>query len=162
MSINKGNAHYMGWYTKLKKNDLATFGVSEKGWSNEELGLRWLKEVFDAETQQRWTPPIYCDKGMLNRVWLCSAGTEYRLLILDGHTSHFKREFFDYCLNGKILPLCLPAHSTHLLQPLDVGLFGPLQRHYSNGLDSFIRKGNAGMNKGEFLPLVIACWPPLH
>lgn len=53
MIINKGKAHYMGWYAKLKKHDLATFGVSEKGWSNEELGLRWLKEVFDVETRER-------------------------------------------------------------------------------------------------------------
>jgi len=91
---------------------------------------------------------------LLNQVQLYRAGTEYRLLILDGHTSHFNREFFDYCLNAKILPLCLPAHSTHILQPLDVGLFSPLQRYYSNGLDAFISKGNAGMNKGEFLPPV--------
>ena len=53
MMINKGKAHYMGWYAKLKKYDVATFGVSEKGWSNEELGLRWLKEVFAAETRER-------------------------------------------------------------------------------------------------------------
>jgi len=53
MIINKGKAHYMGWYAKLKKHDLATFGVSEKGWSNEEVGLRWLQEVFDAETRER-------------------------------------------------------------------------------------------------------------
>ena len=57
----------------------------------------------------------------LDRVLRYSAGTEYRLLILDGHSSHYNWEFFDYCLNAKILPLCLPAHSTHLLQPLDVG-----------------------------------------
>ena len=96
---------------------------------------------------------------LLNQVQPYRAGTEYRLLILDGHSSHFNWEFFDYCLNAKILPLCLPAHSTHILQPLDVGLFSPLQRHYSNGLDAFIRKGNAGMNKGEFLPLVIIFYP---
>jgi len=53
MIINKGKAHYMGWYAKLKKQDLATFRVSEKGWSNEPLGLRWLKEVFDVETRER-------------------------------------------------------------------------------------------------------------
>jgi len=52
MIINKGQAHYMGWYSKRKK-DLAIFGVSEKGWSNEELGLRWLKELFDSETRDR-------------------------------------------------------------------------------------------------------------
>ena len=53
MIINKGQAHYMGWYAKLQKQDLATFGVSEKGWSNEALGLRWLKEIFDIETWER-------------------------------------------------------------------------------------------------------------
>ena len=53
MIINKGKAHYMGWYAKLKTKDLACFGVSEKGWSNEALGLRWLKEPFDVETRKR-------------------------------------------------------------------------------------------------------------
>ena len=53
MIINKGRAHYMGWYAKLKRHDVATFGVSEKGWSNEELGLWWLKEIFDIETRMR-------------------------------------------------------------------------------------------------------------
>ena len=53
MIINKGKAHYMGWYAKLKKKDLATFGVSEKAWSNQARGLPWLKEVFDEETRER-------------------------------------------------------------------------------------------------------------
>jgi len=53
MIINKGQAHYMGWYAKLKRDDVATFGVSEKGWSNEDLGLRWLREIFDIETRAR-------------------------------------------------------------------------------------------------------------
>jgi len=54
MIINKRRAHYMGWYAKLKRHDAATFGVSEKGWSNEKLGLRWLKEIFDIETRMRY------------------------------------------------------------------------------------------------------------
>ncbi|PWW80908.1 hypothetical protein C7212DRAFT_161411, partial [Tuber magnatum] len=53
MIVNKGQAHNMSWYAKLKKKDVATFGVSEKGWSNERLRLRWLKKVFDKETQER-------------------------------------------------------------------------------------------------------------
>jgi len=76
-------------------------------------------------------------------------------LILDGHVSHFNWQFSDYRLNAKIIPLCLPAQSTYLVQPLDVGLFSPLQRHYSNGPHDFIRKGPSGMNKGEFLPYVL-------
>ena len=53
MIINKGQAHYMGWYAKLKRVDVGTFGLSEKGWSNEELGLRWLREIFDMKTRER-------------------------------------------------------------------------------------------------------------
>jgi len=53
MIINKGKAHCMGWYAKLKRDDVATFGVLEKGWSNEDLGLWWVREIFDIETWAR-------------------------------------------------------------------------------------------------------------
>ena len=46
--------------------------------------------------------------------------------ILDGHASHFSWEFLSFCLEHNMLVLCLPPHSTHILQPLDVGLFSPL------------------------------------
>jgi len=39
MVINKGQAHYMGWYTYLKTKDRAVIGVSPTGWSNEKLGM---------------------------------------------------------------------------------------------------------------------------
>jgi hypothetical protein len=31
-----------------------------------------------------------------------------------------------YCWSRKIIPLCLPSHTTEKLQPLDVGIFLPL------------------------------------
>jgi len=74
------------------------------------------------------------------------------LLIIDGHDSHVTWEFLDYCLQNDIIPLCLPAHSTHILQPLDVGLFGPLQSNYSKCLDDFVEGGETGINKGDFYP----------
>ncbi|RPB16717.1 hypothetical protein P167DRAFT_480848, partial [Morchella conica CCBAS932] len=46
-------------------------------------------------------------------------------------------------------------HSTHILQPLDVGLFGPLQRHYTNALDDWAQNGNTGIHKGTFFPLLM-------
>jgi len=52
--INKRVAHYSGWYSGLKKGDRALFGVSEKGWSNKKLAMRWLHEVFDMETKARY------------------------------------------------------------------------------------------------------------
>jgi hypothetical protein len=50
--------------------------------------------------------------------------------------SHFNWEFFDFYLKNNFYPICLPVHSTHLLQPLDVGLFGPLQRAYTTELEA--------------------------
>ncbi|RPB06842.1 CENP-B protein, partial [Morchella conica CCBAS932] len=73
----------------------------------------------------------------------------------DGHVSHCTWQFFSFCLANKIIPLCLPAHSTHLLQPLDVGLFGPYQRNYSNALDGWLQDGNVGIHKGTFYPLLL-------
>jgi len=75
-----------------------------------------------------------------------------RLLIMDGHSSHVSWEFLDYCLTHDIIPFCLPPHSTHLLQPLDVGLFSPLQRNYSSCLDDLLEGGQRGVNKGVFYP----------
>jgi len=51
--INKGTAYYMGWYAGLKKKDLASFGISEKGWNTEKTGLIWLKETFDKKTREK-------------------------------------------------------------------------------------------------------------
>ena len=73
---------------------------------------------------------------------------------MDGHTSHVTWQFFDYCLEHNIIPLCLPPHSTHLLQPLDVGLFGPLQKHYGSVLDEWLSESNLGIHKGTFYPYV--------
>ena len=58
--INKEVADYIDWYAGLTKDGLATFasGVSEKGWSNEKLGLSWLKDCFDSETKERYAPPF--------------------------------------------------------------------------------------------------------
>lgn len=52
MVINKGEAHYKGWYAKLQEKDEATFGFSPKGWSDRELGLKWLVENFQKYTEK--------------------------------------------------------------------------------------------------------------
>ena len=53
------------------------------------------------------------------------------LLIIDGHESHKSLAFQDLCEENKIITLCMPPHSSHILQPLDVGCFAPLKRAYS-------------------------------
>ena len=45
----------------------------------------------------------------------------------------------------------MPPHSSHLLQPLDVGCFSPLKRAYSREVESLIRNYINHITKLEFL-----------
>lgn len=108
----------------------ATYAVSENGWTDNEAGLGWLKKIFHPET-------------------LRLGGR--RLLLIDGHASHVSVEFIEYCWAVQIVPLCLPPHTTHYLQPLDVGCFGPLTKAYKRQLDERNRTGVVQINKIDFL-----------
>ena len=48
------------------------------------------------------------------------------MLILDGHNSHTTYHFCSFAEKHNIIVLCLPSHTTHHLQPCDMGVFGPL------------------------------------
>ena len=45
----------------------------------------------------------------------------------------------------------MPAHSSHLLQPLDIGCFSVLKRVYSKEIESDIRAGVNSITKLDFL-----------
>ena len=44
----------------------------------------------------------------------------------------------------------MPAHSSHLLQPLDVGCFSPLKRSYGKEIENLIRTHVTHITKVEF------------
>ena len=48
----------------------------------------------------------------------------------------------------------LPSHSTHLTQPLDIGLFGPLQRYYGVLLAEWFKGGYPAISREDFIPLL--------
>jgi len=56
----------------------------------------------------------------------------HRLLILDGHNSHCTYQFIKFAAQHHIIIICLPSHTTHALQPCDVGVFGPLARAWKS------------------------------
>ncbi|KAL5895128.1 hypothetical protein ACKVWC_011542 [Pyricularia oryzae] len=72
------------------------------------------------------------------------------MLVLDGHASHQSPEFESYCKDHNIIPLCLPAHSSHLTQPLDVGVFSALKRAYGQEINDFIRAHITNIGKVDF------------
>ncbi|EXA30734.1 anhydro-N-acetylmuramic acid kinase [Fusarium oxysporum f. sp. pisi HDV247] len=56
--------------------------------------------------------------------------TDGRLLIVDGHGSHTSDEFMTMCYLNNVHLLFFPAHTSHVLQPLDLGCFSSLKTAY--------------------------------
>jgi hypothetical protein len=127
--IFSGKVLISEWYPGMPRDWVIT--VSPNGWTNNKLAIAWL-EHFNAHTEER-------TQGI------------YRLLIVDGHESHSSHEFYKYCEEHKIIVLCMPSHSSHLLQPLDVGCFSPLKWAYGNEISSWARYSTHQVKKTTFL-----------
>jgi hypothetical protein len=111
-----GKLHLLHWYlTRLPQG--YSVATSESGYSNGQLALEWL-DHFDRFT----------------------AYGRPRLLLLDGHDSHITDELIRRCHDKDITPFCLPPHTTHILQPLDVGVFQPFKHYLSQAIKDSTRE----------------------
>src|SRR5258707_6697797 len=73
------------------------------------------------------------------------------LLIFDGHGSHLTEEIHQRALSHNIHLFCLPAHTTHRLQPLDVGVFGPLATAMARRCDQVLQDTGAEIPVQDFV-----------
>lgn len=132
MIILKGWEHLARWYTEevgFEKDVL--IALSDSGYTNDELHLQWIHHF--------------------HRHSLRSQRGIWRLLLMDGFDSHCTRPFLEACDNFDIIPFLLPAHSSHFLQPLDVGVFQPYKHWYTQTVNKATRDGSGDFNKVEFL-----------
>ncbi|GBP07644.1 hypothetical protein EVAR_2768_1 [Eumeta japonica] len=79
---------------------------SRSGWINSELFIEVLKHI-QKHTNSTKERPL--------------------LLICDNHESHISVEAINYSRENGIVYLSFPPHTSHKLQPLDVGVFGPFK-----------------------------------
>src|SRR5438046_7214084 len=98
------------------------FSCNSKGWMSNIHGLEWLRRCFEPATREH-----------------VNNGQDWRILICDGHESHVTSRFLAHCLQHHIHVLLLPPHTSHITQPLDVGVFGPLKTAMSRCLDPLFR-----------------------
>ena len=73
------------------------------------------------------------------------------MLICDGHDSHITGSFIAHCVQHKIALMMLPPHTSHLLQPLDVSIFGPLKKALTRALSPLNEAQLACIQKVEWL-----------
>jgi hypothetical protein len=105
--------------------------VSDNGWTNNELGVEWLKH-FNAYTKTRV-------------IGACC------LLVLNGHRSHHSIKFEELCKENNIYTLYMPPYLSYLLQLLDVSCFSLLKRAYSREIKALICYRINYITKLEFL-----------
>lgn len=55
-------------------------------------------------------------------------------------------EFFTHAQEHKIELFRLPAQSTHLTQPLDVGCFQPYKNYHAEAIDELVRAGGVDID----------------
>jgi hypothetical protein len=125
------------WVREIEAEEHPVFvRHSPSVWTNNELRIAWLKQVFDRKTEKK-------------------ARRRWRLLIVDSHGSHLTLEFLNLCLNKRILLIIFPPHATYTLQPLDVVLYGPLSGNYRKVLTTYLHNslGLLTVKKGDFFPL---------
>lgn len=116
--ILKGKVFIESWTYGLP--DDWRFELSPNGWTSDEIGIRWLQKLFIPSTSS-------LPKG------------RYRLLILDGHGGHLTSKFDEICEQNGIIPICMPPHSSHLLQPFDISYFAVLKKSYSRLVETKMR-----------------------
>lgn len=92
------------------------YTANNSAWMNNELAVKWLKALFLPETA-----PI--------------ASNTHRILLLDGFKSHATEEFMVICLQNNVHIIYLPAHCSHVLQPLDLAPFSQLKRSYRQQIE---------------------------
>jgi hypothetical protein len=130
--IVAGRYHLSSWYDDDIIPKDWRIRTSSNGWTSNEIGLDFI-QYFKKHTKDRKT-------GV------------HRLLVLDGHESHVSGDFELYCKKHNIIILCMPAHSFHILQPLNVACFGPLKRVYGKMVEKMMRRSLTYIAKEDFLP----------
>lgn len=106
--IYQGKSLQAQWFP----HDLPDFeyGATATGWSDTRTLMAWFTKCYEVETRP---PP-----------------GEWRILILDGHSTHMNRNFHHMCWRAKVLLCFLPAHTSDKTQPLDLAVFGPLSTFF--------------------------------
>ena len=112
----------------------ANCAMSETGWSNSEIFRKYLKEHF-LKCIPRREPD------------------EHLLLLLDGHKSHISIDLVEWAKTQNIILFALPAHTSHVLQPMDVACYGPFQKMFNNFCHKHTRQTSSSVTRYDICGL---------
>lgn len=103
------STHWSDWTAHLTPG--WHYACSSSSFSNTVTVLDWYRRVFDPQTKHR-------------------AHHRPRILINNGFGPHESLKVMQFCHENNIILCQLPSHTSHKLQPCDIGVFGPLKTAY--------------------------------
>jgi hypothetical protein len=88
------------------------------GWIQQEIFVQWLRHFIQNVKPTKEDP-----------------------VILDGHHSHTRNyEVVKLGRENDVIIICLPPHSTHKMQPLDVAFMSPFKTYYAQEITNWLRQ----------------------
>jgi hypothetical protein len=107
------------------------FAAMDTAFINDQLMLAWIIKF------EEWS-----SKKQIGR---------NRLLLLDSYTSHFTRQFIEFCDDHCIILFATIPHTMHIYQPLDISVFQPYKQYYASAVARAFRNSCTEFDKLQFL-----------
>lgn len=132
LCVFKGKHVMESWMDDNEVNSTA-YTASQRGWMDSIIFKNWFLKVF--------LPNIPNERPVI--------------LIYDGHASHCSLEVIKAARDNNVTILKLPPHTTHILQPLDVGIFKSMKVNWDKKLTEWQRQNpRKKIPKSDFVKLV--------
>lgn len=128
------------WNDELKKDSFpgSLVKLYPKVWITAEIFLEWFQFVIESIPPAR---PV--------------------ILLMDSHATQINAEVLALATQNKIFLFTFPAHTSHLLQPLDVGVYKALKSAWTKALNSYmIAKPTEKPNRYNFHKLFLEAYIP--
>lgn len=144
--VYKGKVFMDAWASNGPRN--AAYSVSESGYMHDANFEQWFINVFVAETKTYEKPVV---------------------LLFDGHNSHLTYMTVKTAIDNQVVLVCLPPHTSHALQPLDVGVFKAVKSKWRKILEDYFNAARVqkraqkfhSVDKSKFPRLLAKLWPQL-
>lgn len=127
--IFKGKNINSGWIPEVTPPGWH-FSTSNKGWTSDIHAYEWLTTRFEPLTRRN--------------------DEKRRLLVVDGHSSHYTTRFLAFCITKKIDLALLPPHTSHVTQSLDIAWFSPLKTAITSEVNAIFRNSTRRLLRVEW------------
>ena len=118
------------WYRNALKGGEKVL-LSENGYTTDKLAMEFLEHFIEHI------------KAGPDKPW--------KMLLFDNHGSYKTPQFHLCCIRNNICPRPFPAHLTHVIQPLDVGVFQPYKHWHNVAVQFAIENLDFDYNVAAFL-----------